>query len=66
MKISDVYVRINKYLLQKIDIHRGKENSQHFMLAHHYFSNISIEDYKQETFPTFMLEYSVNITHQLN
>ena len=34
MKISDIYVSIDGYLLDDVNIDWFRENSQHYMLAH--------------------------------
>ena len=62
MKIADSYVSITGYLMQDIGINRQKVNIQPIMLAHPVFHDISIDTYKQEIFPTFMLANGVNIT----
>ena len=66
MKIVNIYVRINGYLFQGINIHRKTIDNQHLMLGNPVFHNISIDTYKQEILPTFMFAYGVYITRPLN
>ena len=65
-EIFDICVSITGYFLQGINIHQRSKNSQHFMLDHPNFHNISIYTYKQLIFPTFMLSYDVYTTRLLN
>ena len=53
-------------LLQQINISLCRENSQNYMLAHTDFNKISIDNYKQESLPIFMLEDCVYVTCSLN
>ena len=66
IKISDIYVSTPVYLLQQISLYQGRNNSQHYMLARPDFKNISIDTYRREMFPTFMLIAGVYITCSVN
>ena len=55
MKIAEIYIIINEYLLQEIHINWWRENSQHSMLDIRVFIVISIYTYQQEILMTFML-----------
>ena len=66
IKIADIYVGTNESLLQQINIIWCRENSQHSISNLPNFNNTSIDNYKQEKFPTFMLAYGVYITCSLN
>ena len=66
MNVSDVYVSTTGYLLHVIYIRLCRGNSQHSMSVHPDFNNISIDNYKQEILPTFILELHVYVTHLLN
>ena len=66
IRIDDIYVSTTASLLWKINIHRCKKNTQHYMLANPYFDKISIDSYKREILPILMLEDGVYITLPLN
>ena len=66
MKSSNIYVSINGYLLQEINIHGWKINIQYFRLDHPVFHDINIEINKQEIYMTFMLADGVYINHPLD
>ena len=66
IKISEICVGITGYLLHHISIHPFSKNIKHSMLAHPNFNNISIENYKREQFPTFVLSDGEYITRSLN
>ena len=57
-KFSKIYVRITVSLLELIYICRFRENIQQSMLANTNYSNISIDNYKQGRFKTYMLEFT--------
>ena len=59
-------VSANGSLIQRIYIYWCRKNSQHYMLANPDFKNISMENYKREIFPTFMLELRLYVIHSLN
>ena len=54
------------HYIQLINIFWYKKNSQHSMLANHYYNNTSIKKYKSEILPTFMLELCAFVTSSLN
>ena len=56
MNAVDIYVSTTGYLTQMIYICRCRENSQHYMSDNPYLNHISMDNYKQEIFPTFVLE----------
>ena len=64
--MSDTYVRITGYIIQQININWCRKSIQHFMLADSDFNNISIDTYKREIFPTFMLADGEYIIRSLN
>ena len=66
IKLFDIYVITTGYLLHQINIHHIRKNNQHYMLAYTDLNNISIDNHKQEIFPTFMLADGVYITHSSN
>ena len=66
INVSDIYFRTTGSILQQISIIKCRENSQHYMPENPDFKNISMENYKQEIFPTFMLADCVYITRELN
>ena len=66
INVADIYGSTTGFLLTQINIHRGRENSQHYMFAYPCSNNITIDSYKQEMFTTFMLEDCVYITRSLN
>ena len=66
MKIANIYIRISGYLIQGINIHLLRTNSQHFILAAPVFHDISFDTYKQERFLIYMLSCSLYITSSLN
>ena len=55
MNVADIYVRTTGYLLPIIHFLQCRKNSQHSMSANTDFNNISMDKYKQEIFPTFVL-----------
>ena len=55
IKISGFYISPTGSLIQLINICRCRENSQDYMLDNTDYNNISIDIYKQEILPTFML-----------
>ena len=65
IKLSNIYVSIIFSLLLLMFICWGMENIQHSMLANPEYNNISIDNYYQEIFQTFMLALCVFITHSL-
>ena len=66
MKISNINICINEYLLHDININGWRINIQHFMLGCPVLHKREIDIYKQEILPTFRLTYGFYITHQLN
>ena len=64
--ISNIYVINTGSLLHMINISWCSKNSQHYMLPHPNVDKISINNYKQEILPTFMLENCVYVTRSLN
>ena len=50
IKIDDIYVSTNGFLLQQINMCWCRENSQHSMLDHTNFNNISIDNNKIKKF----------------
>ena len=65
MNVVDIYVSTTGYLLQII-YSSVQRNYPTFMLANPDYNNISIENYKWETFLTFMLALRVYVTCLLN
>ena len=65
MKITEIYVRINGYLIQEIIIYGYWKSNQQYMLDHLFFNEISIYTYRPEIFLTFMLSDGVYITSTL-
>ena len=55
MKNSNIYVNIDKYHLQVINILWCRRISQHEMLFNPFFNNTSIGTYQGEILPQFML-----------
>ena len=55
IKVAEIYVSTTFSLLQLVFLFWFMMNSQNSMSANHKFNNISIENYKQEIFPTFLL-----------
>ena len=66
MDVSDIHVKTTECLLQLIYILRWKENCQHSMSANPDYVKISIENYKQEIFPTFMFALCIYVICSLN
>ena len=66
IKISDIYVSTTGSILQLINFHWCRKNSQNSMLANPDFNNISIENYEQEILQTFMSEFCLFVTCSLN
>ena len=66
IQIADIYVSTTGYLLHMINIRQYRLNSQHYLLAHHDSNRISIDNYKRNIFPTFMLADGVYNTRSLN
>ena len=46
IKIYDISFIITGYILQHINIHKCRENRNHYMLSHPNFNEISIDTYK--------------------
>ena len=65
IKIYEIYVSTTGSQLQIIYICWFRENIQHSMLDNHNYNNLSIENYKREILPTFMLALHVYFTHSL-
>ena len=63
---DEINAHISGYLFQGIMIHWWRINSQHFFVSPSFSHEISIDIYKQEILPTFMLEDGVYITISLN
>ena len=61
IKISGIYVGTTGYILQMINISWCRGNSQHSMSDNTYFNHISMEKYKQEILPKFMLAIFIGI-----
>ena len=66
IKISDIYVSTNWYILYKLNICWCRENSEHSMSANTDFNNISVENPKWKILPTFMLADGVYVAYSLN
>ena len=66
MNVTKIYVITTASLLQQINIRRYRKNIQHSMLAHTDLNNVSIDNYKQEIFTTFMLPGCVFFTCLMN
>ena len=66
IKIPGIYVSTNWSLNQKINISWYRKISQHFMLDHPDFNNISIDNYIQERFPTLKLADVLYVACSLN
>ena len=60
MKIMDIYVSTAGYLFQWIFIHIYSMNNQYFMLYRPVLHDITIDAYKQEISPTWLLTDGVN------
>ena len=66
IKIYNIYDSTTWSLLPQINIYRRRENIQHSMLYNTDLNYNSIDTYKQEIFPTFILAYCIHITRSLN
>ena len=66
IKIDNICVIITESLLHLINIRWCRKNSQHYMLGHPNFNNISIENYRWEIFPKFMSADGVYVILSLN
>ena len=66
MHVAKMYVSTIGHLLQIIYFRWCRENSQNYMLAHPNFNHSSMENYKREIFPTFMLALLLYVIHSLN
>ena len=66
INVSSIYGSTTGSLLQLIYICPCSNNSQHSTLANPDYNIISIEKYKQEIFPSFMLSLHAYVTSSLN
>ena len=66
MIIAKTFASFNLYLLQQINIHWNKKNSEYSILADPDVNEIAIGTYKQEIFPKLILIDVVYITSSLN
>ena len=66
IKVAEIYVITSGSLLHQINISWCRGNSQHSMLAHPDSNKFSIDNYKREIFPKFMLEDCVYATRSLS
>ena len=65
LKFSGIYVSTTGYLLHLIYFRECCKNSQQYMLDNPDFNNISIENYKWERLPVFMLSLYVFVASLL-
>ena len=66
LKWPTFYARINQYLFQGLNIRWWRIDSQHFILAHTFSNNISIETHTKDWLKTFMLAYGFYMNCPLN
>ena len=66
MNVYEICVSTTGYPIQMIYIFQCKGNSQHSMSYNPDFSNISMENYKREILPTFMLALRLYVIRSLN
>ena len=63
--IAKIYVRTTWYSLQQIYFLWCRKNSQYYMLVHPYFNWISIDHYKREKIPTFIVADDLYVNRSL-
>ena len=61
-----IYVRTIGSMIYIIYFRRCRGNSKHYMSANPYFNHISMDNYKPEIMPTFMLAFILYFLCSLN